>query len=100
LHSGFEAYLVDFADYLSSGGPIQMKRIVGEQALNNFLSSIGVQPNNARSVFEDLKTDGTASLLNVILPESTLREKDYWGMCWPLAPGKKKIEIAIRLLRQ
>jgi len=49
-----------------------MKEIVGENALQDFFTSIGVQPNIAKSALKGLQTEGTASVLNVILPEEML----------------------------
>jgi hypothetical protein len=65
-------YQVGFADYTSPGGAMKMKEIVGEHALRDLFTSIGVQPRIAESAINGLRSEGSASLLSVILPEERL----------------------------
>ena len=65
-------YQVGFADYSSPGGAMMMKELVGEHELRNFFTSIGVKPMVAESAMRGLQSDGSASLLNVSLPEDML----------------------------
>jgi hypothetical protein len=67
-----DRYQVGFADYASPSGAIKMKEFVGDQALRDFFTSIGVQPNIAESALLGLRTEGSASVLNVALPEEML----------------------------
>jgi len=90
-------YQVGFADYATSGGAMKTRQLDGEQALRNFFTSIGINERNAMSVFQDLRTEGEASIMRVILPEHTLAEL---GLEEPPRTGKDKIEKAIRMLRQ
>jgi hypothetical protein len=68
----FPRYQVGFADYSSPGGAMKMKEIIGEHGLKDFFTSIGVQPMMAESVLRGLETEGSASVLSVILPEEML----------------------------
>jgi hypothetical protein len=67
-----DRYQVGFADYKSPGGAMKVKEIVGEMALRNFFTSIGVKPMIVESVLRGLQTDRSASVLNVVLPEAML----------------------------
>jgi hypothetical protein len=67
-----DRYQVGFADYKSPGGAMKTREIVGEMALRNFFTSIGVKPMVVESVLRGLRTDGSASVLNVVLPEAAL----------------------------
>ncbi len=65
-------YQVGFADYSSPGGAMKMKEILGEHALRDFLTSIAVKPMVAESALRGLQTEGSASVLSVVLPEEML----------------------------
>jgi hypothetical protein len=67
-----DKYAVGFADYATSGGAMKIKEIIGKQALRDFFTSIGVQPNTAESALKGLETEGTANVLSVVLPEEML----------------------------
>src|SRR5689334_22624626 len=67
-----DRYQVGFADYASPGGAMKMKEIVGEQALRDFFTSIGMQPMIAESALRGLRAEGSASVLRVVLPEEML----------------------------
>lgn len=67
-----DRYQIGFADYASPGGAMKMKEILGEQALRDFFTSIGVQPNIAESALRGLRAEGSANVLNVVLPEAML----------------------------
>jgi len=95
---GVRVYHVGFADYASPGGAMKMKRIVGEQGLRDFFTSIGVQPNIAESAINGLRIQGDASILRVVLPENMLIDlglQDKKGT----TTGKEKIEASITFLR-
>ena len=67
-----DRYQVGFADYKSPGGAMKTREIVGETELRNFFTSIGVKPMVVESVLRGLRSDGSASVLNVVLPEAML----------------------------
>jgi hypothetical protein len=91
----FDTYHVGFADYASTGGAMKMKEIVGERALRDFLSSIGIQPNVVESALTGLRNERTASILSVALPEEMLLQMGLQGE----KRGKEIIELAIRMLK-
>ena len=65
-------FQVGFADYASPGGAMKVRDLLGEQALRDFFSSIGIQPRIAESALGGLQTEGSASVLNVVLSEEML----------------------------
>jgi hypothetical protein len=67
-----DRYQVGFADYSSPGGAMKTKEIVGEHALRDFFTSIGVKPMVAESAIRGLRSEGSASVLSVVLPEEML----------------------------
>lgn len=90
-------YSVGFIDYASSGGAVKMRRLIGDDELRNFFVSAGLNQRIVQPTIENLKNEGTTSVLRVILPDdmlATLGLKDL-----PRG-GKAKIESAINILRQ
>jgi len=71
-HPDVFRFQVGFADYASPGGAMKTKELASEQALRDFLTSIGIQPMIVESVLSGLRSDGTASILNVTLSEQVL----------------------------
>jgi hypothetical protein len=65
-------FQVGFADYASSGGAMKTKDFLGEKELRDFFTSIGIQSRIAESALEGLRTEGSASVLNVVLSEKML----------------------------
>lgn len=51
---------------------MKTKDFLGEQAVKDFLTSIGIQPRFAESALQGLRTEGAASILNVVLSEQML----------------------------
>ncbi|MGA9156217.1 MAG: hypothetical protein WB249_05455 [Candidatus Sulfotelmatobacter sp.] len=99
MPSILDVYQVGFAEYTSPGGAMKMREIVGEQALKDFFTSIGVQPNIAESAFRGLRTEGSASILSVVLPEEMLRMLGLQDDKRFLS-GKEKVEAAIQMLKR
>jgi hypothetical protein len=52
---------------------MKMREFQGEQDLRHFFTSIGIQPRIAESALSALRTDGSASILSVVLPEHMLK---------------------------
>lgn len=92
-------YRAAFAAYSSPGGAGALKTIelVGERSLRNLFLRVGLNERVVKQVFSEFETGGQASVLQVILPDETLRELGLQG---PPRNPKDKIEAAIVMLKR
>lgn len=90
-------YSVGFTDYLSSGGAMKTRRVIGEKELRDFFIGIGVNERIVQPTLENLRNEGATSILRVVLPEEMLSRL---GLKQPARGGQAKIEAAINTLKQ
>ena len=95
--AGLPQYNIGFTDYVSSGGAMKMRQINGEQELRIFLADIDVDQRIIQSTFENLRVEGSTSVLRVVLPDETLVNL---GLKEPFRTGKDKVEGAISALKR
>jgi len=94
---GDPVFNVGFADYASPGGAMKTIQIGGWAFLNNWLVGMGVTPKVIESTFASLKNDGSAGILHVVLPETTVKRL---GLQSSPYNAKEKVDIAIAMLQQ
>jgi hypothetical protein len=90
-------YSVGFADYSSASGAMKTVAVDGEQGLRDFFTRTGINQRIAMSVFENLRTEGEASVLRVILSDDMLLDL---GLKESGRSGKERVEAAIRALKK
>jgi hypothetical protein len=88
---------VGFTDYVSSGGAMKTRRIVGEKELRDFLTGVGLNERIVQPTLENLHSEGATSVLRVVLPDEMLNSL---GLKQPMRGGQAKLEAAVNILRK
>jgi hypothetical protein len=95
-HSYPAQYSVGFTDYVSSGGAMKTRQIMGDEDLTSLLTRIGLDPRVQHATFENLHAEGSTSILRVVLSDDALVSL---GLKEHVRTGKEKVEAAISMLR-
>jgi hypothetical protein len=86
---------VGFADYQSPGGALKTKEIAREAALQKFLAAVGIQASIIESAITGLRSEGSASILSVILSDKKLVDLGLQDV----RLGKDMVDFGMRMLK-
>jgi hypothetical protein len=93
--SASDKFRVGFADYQSPGGALKTKEIAGEAALRQLLRTVGIDAHIVESAFTGLRSEGSASILRVVLSDESLIRLGLQDV----RLGKDMVDFGVRLLK-